>query len=274
MNIEKIGLIISFICIIFLFIDRKKNIENFDGHVNAEQSDVSLDEKINNALVNRNTEDVKKIVNEQYNMDIEAIRNLGTISKSLLTGTNYHNTTPGTPGELTIPSNVTTIGNQNINGNTNVKGTFSVGGHELLPAGSIIIWTTPGIPKGWQMCNGQNGTPDLRGRFILGAGNCGNANTDTRDGGGSSLYPAGHKYDLNKRGGVYKHTLTTDEMPSHKHDFTVPTINCTGTACPRHNPYTGRYSNSGPAGTTYNGGNQAHNNMPPYYTVFYIMKVY
>ena len=116
MNIEKIGLIISFICIIFLFIDRKKNIENFDGHVNAEQSDVSLDEKINNALANRNTEDVKKIVNEQYNMDIEAIRNLGTISKSLLTGTNYHNTTPGTPGNLTIPSNVNTKGNQIIDG--------------------------------------------------------------------------------------------------------------------------------------------------------------
>ena len=46
------------------------------------------------------------MINEQYNMDIEAIRNLGSISKSLLTGKNYHNTDVTTPGDLTIPANV------------------------------------------------------------------------------------------------------------------------------------------------------------------------
>ena len=46
MNIEKIGLIIAFICIIFLFIDRKNNIEKFADHVSSKETDVSLDEKI------------------------------------------------------------------------------------------------------------------------------------------------------------------------------------------------------------------------------------
>ena len=40
-------------------------------------------------------------------MDIEAMRNLGAISKSLLTGTNYHSTTVGVPGTLTIPADNT-----------------------------------------------------------------------------------------------------------------------------------------------------------------------
>jgi len=41
---------------------------------------------------------------------------------------------------------------------------------ESLPAGSIIMWsgTLASIPTGWQLCDGTNGTPDLRGRFVMG----------------------------------------------------------------------------------------------------------
>lgn len=41
-----------------------------------------------------------------------------------------------------------------------------------LPLGSIIIWSgsKSTIPSGWQICDGNNGTPDLRQRFVLGAG--------------------------------------------------------------------------------------------------------
>ena len=43
---------------------------------------------------------------------------------------------------------------------------------DSLPIGSIVIWsgTVASIPSGWQLCNGTNGTPDLRNRFIVGAG--------------------------------------------------------------------------------------------------------
>lgn len=42
-----------------------------------------------------------------------------------------------------------------------------------IPSGLIAIWSgaVGSIPSGWYLCNGQNGTPDLRDSFILGAGN-------------------------------------------------------------------------------------------------------
>ena len=42
-----------------------------------------------------------------------------------------------------------------------------------IPIGGIIIWSGAqnAIPQYWQLCDGTNGTPDLRDRFIVGAGN-------------------------------------------------------------------------------------------------------
>lgn len=40
-----------------------------------------------------------------------------------------------------------------------------------LPRGSIIIWTSQTIPTGWVICDGTNGTPDMRDKFIVGASN-------------------------------------------------------------------------------------------------------
>ena len=113
---------------------------------------------------------IKQEINRQYNMDIEAIRNLGSISKSLLTGKNYHSTNTATPGTLTIPSN-----------------TIIEGWAVAMPIGGIMLWTksTPPPPNTtgfklsgftlagadkWAPCNGENGTPDLRNRFPIGQG--------------------------------------------------------------------------------------------------------
>lgn len=38
-----------------------------------------------------------------------------------------------------------------------------------LPRGSIIVWTSKDIPNGWAICDGTNGTPDMRDKFIVGA---------------------------------------------------------------------------------------------------------
>lgn len=38
-----------------------------------------------------------------------------------------------------------------------------------LPRGSIIIWTSQIVPTGWHICDGTNGTPDMRDKFIVGA---------------------------------------------------------------------------------------------------------
>ena len=42
----------------------------------------------------------------------------------------------------------------------------------FFPSGSIALWhgTLAAIPSGWIVCDGFNGTPDLRDRFVLGAG--------------------------------------------------------------------------------------------------------
>lgn len=42
----------------------------------------------------------------------------------------------------------------------------------LVPSGVILMWsgTADNIPKGWLLCDGTNGTPNLRDRFIIGAG--------------------------------------------------------------------------------------------------------
>jgi len=42
-----------------------------------------------------------------------------------------------------------------------------------VPSGVILLWSgsTGSVPVGWYLCDGTNGTPDLRDRFIIGAGN-------------------------------------------------------------------------------------------------------
>ena len=64
------------------------------------------------------------------------------------------------------------------------------------------MWSgsTSNVPTGWALCNGQNGTPNLRDRFIVGAGN---------------------SYSVGSKGGADSVTLTTSQMPSHAHSLNV-----------------------------------------------------
>ena len=43
-------------------------------------------------------------------------------------------------------------------------------GFGFVPSGAICIWAGTEVPYGWYLCNGENGTPDLRDRFVMGAG--------------------------------------------------------------------------------------------------------
>jgi hypothetical protein len=123
---------------------------------------------------------VRNEINNIYNMDVEAIRNLGAISKSLLTGTNYHSTEVGTPGDLTIPADNTIFkGDVNLDGDMVLKGGMVLKGDitvdgtinftnkntkimNILPRGMIISFNDMIAPLGWAICDGDNGTPDLR----------------------------------------------------------------------------------------------------------------
>lgn len=67
------------------------------------------------------------------------------------------------------PIGATTAANARVN-NLTVLGTTT--GFATVPSGLICMWSgaSTAIPTGWYLCDGANGTPDLRDRFLVGAG--------------------------------------------------------------------------------------------------------
>ena len=76
----------------------------------------------------------------------------------------------------------------------------------LIPVGGIIMWSgsiaEAEALSNWAICDGQNGRPDLRDKFVLGVG--------------SSV--AGSTAPVNDQGGTNSYTLALNQMPQHKHD--------------------------------------------------------
>jgi len=142
-------------------------------------------------------------------------------------------------------------------------------GLSLIPPGTIVMWSgsLATIPSGWALCDGANGTPDLRDRFVVGAGGT---------------------YSVASTGGQNSVTLTVDQMPAHSHSATA---NSGGSMefsqSSSHgggNVYYGmgtiyykdniRKNEHTHAVTVANaGGGQAHENRPPYYALAFIMKL-
>ena len=110
-----------------------------------------------------------------------------------------------------------------------------------LPSGVILLWfgSIASIPSGYFLCDGNNGTPDLRSRFLVGAG-------DT--------------YDPGDTGGAvnHDHTFTGD---GHDHDFLG------GTGINEGDPIHSTTAIGFAVGTTDPG-----NGLPPYHALAYIMK--
>lgn len=149
----------------------------------------------------------------------------------------------------------------------------------LPPVGGILLWSgaADAIPTGWALCDGENGTPDLRDRFIVGAGGA---------------------YEVGATGGEATHTLTTAELPSHSHG--VGSLKLSNAGAHTHTyDYPGKSTssnwddrnlssttsetkNTGSAGnhthtisgsTAAVGSGTAHNNLPPYYALAFIMRI-
>lgn len=146
---------------------------------------------------------------------------------------------------------------------------------DAIPSGCILMWSgsVATIPAGWFLCDGTNGTPDLRNRFIVGAGST---------------------YNPGDTGGADSVTLTEAQIPAHSH---TGSTNSTGS----HDHGARRAVNEGggvfgfsmfpnqtvqstsglidTAGAhshtlTINntGGGGSHENRPPYYALCFIMK--
>lgn len=131
----------------------------------------------------------------------------------------------------------------------------------LIPKGTIWMWYGDAnkIPSGWALCNGQNGTPDLGGRFPVGVG--------SRD---------GINYSKGSTGGEAKHKLTVNEMPKHKHSYSFKGADLDESWDSDNYFYdaSNHYDNNN--NTRYTdeaGGDQAHENRPPYLALYFIMKL-
>ena len=152
---------------------------------------------------------------------------------------------------------------------------------DVLPIGTILPYAgnLANIPDGWTLCDGNNGTPNLKDRFIVGAGG---------------------SYNLGVNGGENFHILTINEMARHNHQPgtlslsggfntqapTVRTWGCfrnTNTGGSHHmgvnvdgglwNSGVEFYANGWQGEMSYAGLNVGHENRPPFYAVYYIMKV-
>ena len=163
-----------------------------------------------------------------------------------------------------------------------------------VPSGVITMWygSIASIPSGWYLCNGLNGTPDLRDRFIVGAGSSyavgatgGNAN--------AVLVSHNHVSTSSFTGtplGTHTHTATDS---GHTHSYSLPTQSFpqSGSNTPSLYPsYTTTSTSTGfanisvssasagtPAGTistsiSIEGVSGIGANLPPYYALAYIMK--
>lgn len=131
------------------------------------------------------------------------------------------------------------------------------------------------VDKEWHLCDGTNGTPDLRNRFIYGGDGSSNGAT----------------------GGEASHKLTEAELPNitgalqfrlmQGGSNIVATLNDNDTdggafkfARYQGSKWAGTISTSNQSATDKTdairlnfGGNQPHNNMPPYYVLAFIMKL-
>ena len=110
-----------------------------------------------------------------------------------------------------------------------------------LESGIICLWSgsIATIPGGWYLCDGNNGTPDLRDSFLVGAGST---------------------YAVGATGGVstHNHTLTTD---GHTHDIPLGPAIAEGAV---RDYVTDSATDTATTST--------ENHLPPYYALCYIMK--
>ena len=149
-------------------------------------------------------------------------------------------------------------GSNGSNGDKGQKGEIGVTGSTGIPSGFIGLWSgaANAIPSGWYLCNGSNGTPDLRNRFVVGSG-------------------AGASYSVGDTGGANTVTLSINEMPAHDHDTDLDPYKIVATG-PNSFGYISLGGAGGYPGGMLNmqntGGGQAHENRPPYYALCYIMK--
>jgi len=139
---------------------------------------------------------------------------------------------------------------------------------EEIPKNLIANWSglIADIPKGWLLCDGTLGTPDLRSKFV-------------------KCVPDAVT-DPGTLGGEDTHALITAELPSHNHGITDPThshsLSMFGFGGANPNNRAGDPNNNQPQvgfsdettglTLTNSGSGTAHENRPAFFELLYIMR--
>ncbi len=176
-----------------------------------------------------------------------------------------------------------------VNGEIEVSGSITAdkfNGNGITPIGGIVMWSgsIANIPSGWALCDGSNGTPNLKDRFLVGSGNSYN----TGDIGGESEVVLSEA-ELPS----HNHTGTTNNTGSHTHKVARSDMDNNGSnsiAWKSDDGYYEEYDFYGHSSTanwgktnatgshshtlniSSNGNNVAHENKPPYYALAFIMR--
>lgn len=159
-----------------------------------------------------------------------------------------------------------------------------------IPRGIITMWTgaTNAVPSGWALCDGNNGTPNLKDRFIVGAGQSyGIGNT----GGSITQTPSVWTGAAGTGIQVAGTTLTEAQMPSHQHAGSITAAESRNSARGGTDEVREAVKTSIAFTTDFRGGNQPHYHgvidnghahtaaasaidvRPPYYALAFIMKL-
>jgi hypothetical protein len=218
--------------------------------------------------------------------------NLRTTGSVLATG-NIQGGNITTAGAVSLSGNLSAGGNTVLSGNataaTAANGTsttqiattaFVVNAitNSAIPAGVILLWSGSiiNIPAGWALCNGASGTPDLRNRFIVGAGSTYAVNAV---GGSANAVVVDHTHtatsvvtDLghNHADGAFNRLLqVTNTQTATSTDFSIGEPNLTSSGNIQAN------TTGITVATTVNsaGVSGIDANLPPYYALAYIMKL-
>jgi hypothetical protein len=185
-----------------------------------------------------------------------------------------------------------TIGNSNnrvdlFGEDVDISDTLTVGGQttfngpvvgvEGVPAGGIIMWsgTIANIPSGFALCDGTNGTPDLRDRFVVGAGgsevvgDTGGTNTQSVNVSVSDSAEVG--FDLAANQGQQFSDNRLAVRSSGQLMLPDPNGNDLAVFNPDSNS---NFLNGGTASVNVNAsGSDSFDNRPAYYALAYIMKL-
>jgi microcystin-dependent protein len=122
------------------------------------------------------------------------------------------------------------------------------------------------IPSGWLLCNGSSGTPDLRDRFVVGAGNIYAVGAT---GGSANATLVSHTHTASVTDPGHEHTITvanqSTAVDSTSGGDNTPIVSSTSLT-------TNSNTTGISVGISTTGSSASNANLPPYYALAYIMK--